>query len=145
MCDVDAAEAAGEVSPPDSDLLIGKFVPPSSRQGAAERSRLLDLCSGGASRRLTIVDAPAGYGKTTLLASWFERRAETDGQVVAWLSLEQSEDDPALFWRYVVGALRWAGFAGGAGAESMLRVPGTDVEAAIRSLLNDLRRWINPW
>ncbi len=119
----------GTDSPPDSDLLIGKFVPPSSRQGAADRSRLLDLCSGGASKKLTIVDAPAGYGKTTLLASWFEH-AEKDGRVVAWLSLEQSEDDPALFWRYVVGALRWAGFAGGAEAESMLRVPGTDVEAA---------------
>ena len=103
-----------------------------------ERPRLLEACSSAIDKRLTVVDAPAGYGKTTLLADWYRHRREAEAEIVAWLTLEPAENDPALFWRYLVAALRWAGFTGGAHAESILHVPGADLEAAVRSLLNDL-------
>ena len=122
----------------DADLLTSKFAPSSPALGITERPRLLEVVSSASEKRLTIVDAPAGYGKTTVLADWYRDQDGATDEIVAWLSLERAENDPALFWRYVVGALRWRGFAGGANAEAILRVPGADVGAAVRSLLNDL-------
>ena len=122
----------------DADLLTSKFAPSSPALGITERPRLLEVVSSASQKRLTIVDAPAGYGKTTVLADWYRDQDGATDEIVAWLSLERAENDPALFWRYVVGALRWRGFAGGANAEAILRVPGADVGAAVRSLLNDL-------
>jgi LuxR family maltose regulon positive regulatory protein len=54
--------------------------------------------------RLTLVSAPAGFGKTTLLASWLAA-GSTAGRPVAWVSLEESEREPGSFWTYVVTAL----------------------------------------
>ena len=52
-----------------------------------------------------LVSAPAGFGKTTLLAEWLAA-APSDGRSVAWLSLDQGDNDPASFWTYVVAALQ---------------------------------------
>ena len=68
------------------------------------RTRLLDRLEGGA--RLTLVSAPAGFGKTTLLASWLS--ATDDDRHVAWVSLDASDDDPVSFWTAVVTALQRA-------------------------------------
>ena len=63
----------------------------------------LDEASG---RRLTLVTAPAGWGKTTLVGHWLAERAP-DG--AAWVALDVADNDPARFWRYVAEALRRAG------------------------------------
>ncbi|MGD9029170.1 MAG: AAA family ATPase, partial [Anaerolineae bacterium] len=89
-------------------LLTTKLYVPSPRPNWIPRPRLLQRLDQGLSAagtfsptRLTLVSAPAGYGKTTLLAEWVAQA----GQPVAWLSLEESENDPARFLAYLAAAL----------------------------------------
>jgi LuxR family maltose regulon positive regulatory protein len=93
--------------------------------------------SRGAESALTLVSAPAGFGKTTLLAEWLAVAA-ADGRAVAWLSLDQCDNDPALFWTYLVAALKTAAPGAGAGALSLLQPPEPPGEAGLVTLLNDL-------
>ena len=84
------------------------------------------------------MSAPAGFGKTTLLAEWLTA-APADGCSVAWLSLDQRDNDPALFWPYVVAALRTAVPGIGEGALSLLQSPQpAPIEVVLAALLNDL-------
>jgi LuxR family maltose regulon positive regulatory protein len=75
-------------------------------------------------RRLCVVVAPAGWGKTTLLAEWARRAG--DRHSVAWVTLDETDDEPHRFWTYVVTALRTAAPDLGGGALAALRVPGID-------------------
>jgi LuxR family transcriptional regulator, maltose regulon positive regulatory protein len=120
-----------------SDLVVTKLSPPRSAPGAIERPRLMAALTAGVSRRLALVQAPLGYGKTTLLSEWWQR-IPRQGAIVAWLTLEDSENDPALFWRYMIGALRCAGSPVGTQAEVLLRGLGADLRRAVSSLVNDL-------
>jgi LuxR family maltose regulon positive regulatory protein len=83
------------------------------------------------------VSAPAGFGKTTLLADWLAA-APADGRSVAWLALDQRDNDPTLFWTYLVAALNTAAPGVGASALSVLRSPQAPIEAVLTTLLNDL-------
>jgi len=85
-------------------LLDSKTNPPGLRSNLVSRPRLLDQLENGlaAGREVTLISAPAGFGKTTLLAEWAGRSARP----VAWLALEESENDPALFMRYLVESIR---------------------------------------
>jgi LuxR family maltose regulon positive regulatory protein len=65
------------------------------------RPRLLEQLAHGTVRELTLVCAPAGFGKTSLLGEW----ARDSRRPVVWLSLDQGDSDPARFWRYVAAAL----------------------------------------
>jgi hypothetical protein len=85
------------------------------------RARLLQLLSEGLQRKLTLISAPAGYGKSTILSQWLQSRA--GGEVssplrrrpAGWLSLDQDDNDPARFWAYLAAALRTIpGLAGAA-------------------------------
>jgi LuxR family maltose regulon positive regulatory protein len=88
-------------------------------------------------RRLCVVVAPAGWGKTTLLAEWARRAG--DRHSVAWVTLDETDDEPHRFWTYVVTALRTAASDLGGGALAALRVPSIDpVDVALPALLNDL-------
>ncbi len=100
------------------------------------RPRLSERLSRGAESALTLVSAPAGFGKTTLLAEWLAA-APADGRSVAWLSLDQRDNDPASFWTYLVAALKTAPGTG-AGALSLLQPPEPPSEAGLVTLLNDL-------
>ena len=82
-------------------FLATKLYVPRSQPGSVPRRRLLDRLGDGLTRRLTVVSAPAGFGKTVLLAEW-ARHAVTP---VAWLSLDTGDNDPARFWRHAVVAL----------------------------------------
>jgi LuxR family maltose regulon positive regulatory protein len=82
-------------------LLATKLHVPGPRPGFLSRGRLLERLADGAARELTLVCTPAGFGKTTLLGDW-ARRSE---RPVAWLSLDEGDNDPARFWRYVAAAL----------------------------------------
>jgi len=89
--------------------------------------------------RLCLVAAPAGWGKTTLLTEW--ARQAGDRHSVAWITLDETDDEPHRFWTYVVTALRTAAPDLGGGALAALRVPGVDpVDVALPALLNDQKR-----
>src|SRR5262249_52302288 len=88
------------------------------------------------SRRLTLVAAPPGFGKTTLLAEW---AAAEDGPAVAWLSVDEDDNDPARFFAYTAEALRRVEPELGGRALAALRSPGADlVDVVLPLLLNDL-------
>ena len=83
-------------------LLDTKLYVPRPRSRVVERARLTSLLDAADAQKLTLVTAPAGFGKTTLVAEWLASRA--DG--AAWVSLDSSENDPRLFWAYVIRALQ---------------------------------------
>jgi LuxR family maltose regulon positive regulatory protein len=86
--------------------------------------------------KLCLVAAPAGSGKTTLLAQW---RAVAGGSRVAWVSLEESDNDPTRFWSYLVAALRTVEPGVGTVALEALRGPSVELErVVVPSLVNDL-------
>src|SRR5580693_7970662 len=118
-------------------LLETKLHVPRWRRSLVARPRLSERLSRGAESALTLVSAPAGFGKTTLLAEWLAVAA-ADGRSVAWLSLDQRDNDSALFWTYLVAALNTGAPGGGAGALSLLQPPRPPNEAGLVTLLNDL-------
>ena len=118
-------------------LLDTKLYVPRSRRGLVPRPRLSERLDRGAASRLMLVSAPAGFGKTTLLAEWLTA-ATADGWSSAWLSLDQRDNDPALFWTYLVAALRKAEPGVGGGVLSLLQSPQPPSEAILATLLNDL-------
>jgi LuxR family maltose regulon positive regulatory protein len=118
-------------------LLETKLHVPRRRRGLIARPRLSERLSHGTESALTLVSAPAGFGKTTLLAQWLAA-APADGRPVAWLSLDQRDNDPALFWTYLVGALKTAVQGVGASALPLLQSHQPPSEAALATLLNDL-------
>jgi LuxR family transcriptional regulator, maltose regulon positive regulatory protein len=116
-------------------LLAAKCSIPPPRPGGVVRRRLHDLLLANASTRLTAVAAPAGWGKTTLLSHWAHDPLEH--RRVAWVSLDESDDEPVRFWTYVMTALRPHGL--GAGSLSALGAPGVDpIDVAVPLLLNEL-------
>ncbi|TDW92210.1 LuxR C-terminal-related transcriptional regulator [Kribbella sp. VKM Ac-2566] len=118
-------------------LLDAKVRVPRLRRGLVARPRLSDRMSRGSDSVLTLVSAPAGFGKTTLLTDWVAGLGR-DGRAIAWLSLDQRDNDPTVFWTYVVAALRTAVDGIGAGALALLQSPQPPVEAVLSALLNDL-------
>jgi len=92
----------------DVALLATKLYIPPVRQHLVSRPRLVERLNDGLHRKLTLVSAPAGFGKTTLLSEWIHAAAEQDGRPlqIAWLSLDEGDDDPARFWSYFVAAMR---------------------------------------
>jgi LuxR family transcriptional regulator, maltose regulon positive regulatory protein len=82
-------------------LLATKLHLPRTRPGFVVRPRLTDRLAGAGEGELALVCAPAGFGKTALMADW-ARRSELP---VAWLSLDEADNDPARFWRHAAAAL----------------------------------------
>ena len=119
-------------------LLETKFHLPRPRRGLVARPRLSERLSRGAESALTLISAPAGFGKTTLLAEWLEAAA-VEGRSVAWLSLDRGDNDPAVFWTYVVAALRTADAGIGASALVLLESPQQPIESVLSTVLNDLQ------
>src|SRR6266550_902985 len=119
-------------------LLETKFFVPKRRRGLVPRPRLSDRLNRGAESKLTLVSAPAGFGKTTLLADWLAAVA-VDGRTVTWLSLDQSDNHPASFWTYLIAALQTAEPHIGASAISLLQSPQPPpIEPVLTLLLNEL-------
>jgi LuxR family transcriptional regulator, maltose regulon positive regulatory protein len=118
-------------------LLQTKLHIPRRRHGAVARPRLIERLDRGAEGALTLVSAPAGFGKTTLLTEWLATGAAT-GQAVAWLSLDERDNDPAVFWTYLVAALRTAADGVGAGTLNVLQSPQSSTDAVLATLVNEL-------
>jgi LuxR family maltose regulon positive regulatory protein len=115
-------------------LLAVKHTVPPARPRAVERARLEEQLR--IRSRLTLVSAPAGWGKTSLLTRW---AADPGGDVhIAWVSLEESDNDPVRFWAYVMTALNDVGAAAAATLEAV-GAPATEpIDLALPMLLNDL-------
>ncbi|SNS14505.1 LuxR family transcriptional regulator, maltose regulon positive regulatory protein [Geodermatophilus saharensis] len=118
-------------------LLETKLHVPRRRRGLVARPRLLERLDRGTEAALTLVSAPAGFGKTTVLTDWLTSVAAGQ-RPVAWLSLDQRDNDPAVFWTYLVAALRTAAPGVGAGALALLQSPRASTEAVLATLVNDL-------
>ena len=118
------------------DLVETKLHPPQARTGSVHRPRLSELLATVATSKVALVSAPPGFGKSTLVAEWIAARAPTEP--AAWLSLDPRDDDPVVFWRYVVAALRTVVPATGGDAVAALQSSEPQIERALRSLLNDL-------
>ncbi len=117
-------------------LLETKLHAPHPRASAVDRSRLLDRLRRGTASKLTLVSAPPGFGKTTLVAQWISAVTGPD-VATAWVSLDDADNDPATFWAYVVAAVRTGVPGAGSGAEALLE-GGERVEVVLASLINDL-------
>jgi LuxR family maltose regulon positive regulatory protein len=115
-------------------LLESKYRVPGRRPNAVARPRLAERVSVASRSALTVLSAPAGFGKTTLLTEWLA----TVPADAAWLSLDHRDNDPALFWTYVVTAVQTALDGVGAGALRLLASSPPSIEAALAALLNDL-------
>jgi LuxR family maltose regulon positive regulatory protein len=84
-----------------SDVLVGKLRVPSARPGSVHRTALIERLAREVSYPIVSVVAPAGYGKTTLLAQWAERSR----QAVAWVSVDEQDNDPKVLLTYLAEAL----------------------------------------
>ena len=131
-----AAVTASEAAAPERDLLLAtKLNTPRPGPGLVPRPRLAQRLDDGLRRGLVLVCAPAGYGKTVLLADW----ARSGGRPAAWLSLDTGDNDPARFWRHAVAALDRArpGIAGRVGPLLGPPTPAS-LEALVTALVNEL-------
>src|SRR5450755_1619373 len=116
-------------------ILATKLYIPPLRPHVVIRPRLIERLNEGLHRKLTLIAAPAGFGKTTLVSAWM---AGCDQQV-AWLSLDKGDSDPTLFLTYLVAALQTIAPTIGEGVLDMLQSPQPPPpEAILTALLNEL-------
>jgi LuxR family maltose regulon positive regulatory protein len=87
-----------------NQLLVTKFYMPVTSGSLISRPRLIGLLNESLKYPFTLVSAAAGFGKTTLLTSWAQS-LQARGPRVAWVSLEEEDNEPQLFWAYVLTAL----------------------------------------
>lgn len=117
-------------------LLETKLYVPRSRGEWIARPRLTEALRSGLAQKLTLVVAPAGFGKTTLLSAGLANAAPENA--IAWVSLDPSDNEPTLFWAYVVRALQNIHPAIGTSVPVSTRSPS--IETIITSLINDIDR-----
>jgi LuxR family maltose regulon positive regulatory protein len=135
MAKLPAAAPSGAAGSERDVLLATKLHLPRPQPGFVPRPRLVEALDEALTRRLILVCAPAGFGKTALLADWARRGDRS----VAWLSLDAADNDPARFWRHAVAALDRArpGIAGRAGP--LLGPPApSSFEGLVIVLINEL-------
>jgi LuxR family maltose regulon positive regulatory protein len=121
--------------PVSSPLLTTKLYVPPTRPELVSRPRLIERLNAGFHRKLTLISAPAGFGKTTLLSAWL-----AEGEFpVAWVSLDASDNDPVRFFNYVIAALETISPGVGASAQALLRSPQLPpLESVLTVLINAL-------
>src|SRR6266536_2802308 len=113
MCELPTGTGTAEARPSDAShrpgahvrerdiLLATKLRVPRSRPDILVRPRLLDRVEEAAARELLLVSAPAGFGKSTLLAEW----ARATNRPVGWVSLDSDDNDQVRLWRYLLAAV----------------------------------------
>ncbi|TVR66903.1 MAG: hypothetical protein EA427_15365 [Spirochaetaceae bacterium] len=136
----------------NQSILRVKITIPPLGTGILPRPRLREALeqnlreAGTFLRRLTLVSAPAGYGKTTQIRSWLAGQEES----LAWYSLDEFDDEPARFWTHLIAALQVPAPGVGSASAEVLRSLGPDpdreveVNAHLVPLLNDLFRYEDP-
>src|SRR5262249_15400896 len=118
-------------------LLETKFHLPAAHGRLVPRGRLSELIAGAARARVTLVSAPAGVGKATVMSELAGALGEAR---LAWLSLEPSDNDPLTFWTYVIEAIDRSAPGAGSAARSVIAGGAASIDAAVTTLLNDLAK-----
>lgn len=119
------------------NILETKLYIPPVRAKAVERSRLFQKLSMGLTRPLTVISAPAGFGKSTLASGWYQRSGGRGAFSLAWISLDAEDNDPERFLAYLAAAS--SRLHEGMG-ENLLAVLDAPQRPAARALLNLLLR-----
>ncbi len=122
--------AAAEPSP----VAEAKLAPPVLRQEVIDRPRLVRALDADEQGALTLVVAPAGYGKTIAVRAW----CATRGTPLAWVTLDSGDNDPVRLWTYVATAVDRVREGLGRVALHRLRVPGASIDAAVDELMNGI-------
>jgi LuxR family maltose regulon positive regulatory protein len=120
-----------------ASLIATKMSVPRTRQALVARPRLEELLKQSLHARLTLVSAPAGFGKSTLVAGWLGT-AMKEGSAVAWVSLDAADSDPERFWRYVVSALEGARPGTIPDADELSTATGVLPDRVVAALVNEL-------
>jgi LuxR family maltose regulon positive regulatory protein len=122
------------------DLLVQtKLLVPRARRELVPRGRLDAILRGASSGALTVVSAPAGFGKTTLLCELATRLARAGGRhAIAWVSLDERDVDRRRFWSYVLYAVERTSPGAAASALDVLESATGSLESAIVALVNEL-------
>jgi LuxR family transcriptional regulator, maltose regulon positive regulatory protein len=116
-------------------VLATKLYVPPPRPGAVLRPRLIERLNDGLRCKLTLVSAPAGFGKTTLVSEWVAGRPRP----ATWLSLDEGDGDPARFLTYLIAALQRIAAGLGQGLLAVLQSPQPPpTEAILTALLNEI-------
>ncbi len=121
-------------------ILATKLYIPPPRSQVVLRPRLFERLNEGLRRRLTLISAPAGFGKTTLVSEWVAgcKRSEPKGRV-AWLSLDEGDSDPTRFLTYLIAALQTITPSIGKGVLGALQSPQPpSAESILTALLNEI-------
>ena len=125
-------------------LLLTKLYAPPPRPNIVLRPRLIERLNEGLSsgRKLTLISAPAGFGKTTLVSEW----SAGCGKPVAWLSLDEGDNDPARFVSYLVAALKTIQEDIGDSVLAMLQSPeALNIESTLTVLINEISTIPDPF
>jgi LuxR family maltose regulon positive regulatory protein len=118
-------------------LVDSKMFVPRPRSGLVERARLATPADRDRTR-LTLVSAPPGFGKTTLLTSWLSSDDSAEGRRVAWVSLEESDARAETYWTYVLTALERAVPGTGAPGLALLQSGQVPIENILAVVVNEL-------
>ena len=129
-----------EMVPPALPVIESKLVLPRVHAGTLRRARLFELLDDVDGAALTVLDAPVGYGKTTLLRSWCAERAEP----VIWMTLDGSDDDPGRLWTHLATGVARLGDGLGHRALTRLGVRPAAVETGVDELMNGLVAYGRP-
>jgi LuxR family transcriptional regulator, maltose regulon positive regulatory protein len=123
---------------PREPLLATKFHVPITRSRLVARARLVQQLDAALEQRVALVSAPAGFGKTTLVSSWVQSLEAP----VAWLSLDEADNDPTRFLSYLVATLQTVDSSIARGLRSALESgQPPPLDAAIGALVNELMGW----
>ena len=125
---------------PNPLLVEPKLMLPRVQPRMLRRERLLEMLDGDEGAALTVVNAPVGYGKTTLLRLWCIERPEA----VIWMTLDAADDDPVRLWTHLATAVERLGQGLGGPALMRLGVRGAGVEAAVDEVMNGLVAYGRP-
>ncbi|MCZ7589839.1 MAG: LuxR C-terminal-related transcriptional regulator [Gaiella sp.] len=113
-------------------LSEAKLAPPRLRSDLVDRGRVMRALDAAENAALTLVAAPAGYGKTTAVRVWCAGR----DAAVAWVTLDAGDNDPVRLWAYIATAVDRIREGLGRAALHRLRLPGTSLDAVIDDLMN---------
>jgi LuxR family maltose regulon positive regulatory protein len=130
------------------DVLNTKLYIPPTRPDRVSRARLLERLNKGLHHKLTLISAPAGFGKTTLVTDWLEdvrlqvkRESQADYKI-AWLSLDENDNDLARFLTYFVTALNYIEGIGASFGKGTLRLLQSSelqpIEVILTPLINEI-------
>ena len=120
-----------------NSLVQTKLYVPRPRRSLVARPRLSERLGRASDARLTLISAPAGFGKTTLLTAWLAAPT-TETRLVAWLSLDERDRQPAVFWTYVITALQTTVPGIGANVLPLLQSAQPPIETVLAAVLNEL-------